>query len=137
MTIHEQSPEISDLQNKARSRSPLLKKTVSEGGNLVNEPKRLEDKIHSASENMRRRVSLNEGRSVPSDLKRNEMEIVQEQEEGSQGSSNSSRQYDADRSKKSRKDRRGQTPESVLPVIGAKNDDLKNEVDTLRKSRKS
>jgi hypothetical protein len=102
-----QSPEVADLQHRSRSRSPLLKKTISEGGNLVPEPKRLEDKVHSATETMRRRVSMNDGRSAPGELKKNEMEIVQEQEEGSQGSSNSSKQHDGDKAKKSRRERRG------------------------------
>ena len=75
------------------------------------------------------------------DGKPQEMEIVQEQDrEGSQGSSSDSqenRKSDQERSEKGKQERRDFTPESVLPCVGPNADDLKREVDSVRRPRKS
>ena len=70
-----------------------------------------------------------------------QMEIVQEQDrEGSQGSSSDSgenRDVGQARIEKVKKERGDLTPEPVVPFVGPKTDDLKKEVDSIRRPRKS
>lgn len=75
------------------------------------------------------------------DGKPKEMEIVQEQDrEGSQGSSSDSqenRESDLERTENAKQERRDLTPATVLPYAGPDADDLKREVDSVRRPRKS